>query len=284
MKNLVAFFFFFSRVCLSAFLLCLPKYILFLSPCYLSCYNIHSKLQWFFVVVVWFQKYDTFALIRSWCCISLFSSSGNIMHNSSVCIVRGCTLSPNCLILKTIWYGPVPVSQQYRISAEDLLLQYYASSNHMFLCQRVHTSTCPQGYGLIRYWCSLATKGGDLRKCLKANSLPQIGWHLGCWDWGNSMLRLLPLLGLAAALPMVPSDQSSVSFFCVILNSWFPLHLWHPILLLSGFFRWMPLLWLYPTWFSHLVACSQCSQQNLRLSVLSEPECTQQNFECTFNV
>ena len=96
----------------------------------------------------------------SWCSISLFSSSGNIMHNSSVCIVRGCTLSPNCLILKTIWYGPVPVSQQYRISAEDLLLQYYASSNHMFLCQRVHTSTCPQGYGLIRYWCSLATKGG----------------------------------------------------------------------------------------------------------------------------
>ena len=158
------------------------------------------------------------------------------------------------------------------------------------------TCFCVKGYTLVRVHRVTVLSGigvhsrqrqPDLRKCLKANSLPQIGRHLvlgRVLRGSNSMLRLLPLLGLAAALPMVPSDQSSVSFFCVILNSWFPLHLWHPILLLSGFFRWMPLLWLYPTWFSHLVACSQCSQQNLTLSVLSEPECTQQNFECTFNV
>ena len=75
---------------------------------------------------------------------------------------------------------------------------------------RIHRVTVLSGIGVHS-----RQRGGDLRKCLKANSLPQIGWHLGCWDWGNSMLRLLPLLGLAAALPMVPSDQSSVSFFCV---------------------------------------------------------------------
>ena len=158
------------------------------------------------------------------------------------------------------------MTQQSRISAE----YFFCNSTPLqiikclmrpicFCVLKVHTGvhrvTALSGIGVHS-----RQRGGDLRKCLKANSLPQIGWHLGCWDWGNSMLRLLPLLGLAAALPMVPSDQSSVSFFCVILNSWFLLHLWHLILFLSGFFRWMPLLWLYPTWFSHLVACSQ---QNL---------------------
>ena len=56
---------------------------------------------------------------------------------------------------------------------------------------RVHRVTVLSGIGVHS-----RQRGGDLRKCLKANSLPQIGWHLECWEaatacWGSFLSSAL---------------------------------------------------------------------------------------------
>ena len=86
------------------------------------------------------------------------------------------------------------------------------------------------------------------------------------------MWRLLPLLSLALALPVIPSDKSSVSSPSLNVRA-FQMENFEVIQLISP----PGCTWLHLVHLVHLVTCSY--KVSRALCVLSDPECTQQSFQ-----
>ena len=168
---------------------------------------------------------------------------GTIFH-SNLLFSKHVLSHPILCSFKTIFLGKAaPLTQQLAhssenlISADNLLFQHFGHGlkyQWHFKCQFARdVDIC---FCVIR--CTLASTGlppyqvlGSLGttwgppQSLKANIVPQTGWHSNivlllpcyiqdireCWDIEENMWRLLPLLSLALALPVIPSDKSSVS-------------------------------------------------------------------------
>ena len=126
-------------------------------------------------------------------------------------------------ILQRIWF----LLTTYFSNISDTGLNINGTSNvnlqesYLFLCHKVHTGvhrvTSLSGIGFT--WHNVGASAKPQSQYCPTDRLTLLVLLLPCyiqdirecWDIEENMWRLLPLLSLALALPVIPSDKSSVS-------------------------------------------------------------------------